>query len=104
MQGREKKLSKPNTQNKTNNIRNSFILKKKKINIWTLQLAIAINIISSKDAEKELVLHSRSDTVKFISYNANKVVEELFGSLSSRYQGNLETLVRRSDLLLMQFN
>ena len=40
--GRKKKLSKPKTQNKINNIRNSFILKKKKRNdmiirnIWTL--------------------------------------------------------------------
>ena len=42
MYGKEKKLSKPKAQNKIKNIRNLFILKKKKIkdriirDIWTL--------------------------------------------------------------------
>ena len=51
-----------------------------------IQLTIAVNFISSKDAEEEHVIHSRSNTIKFISYNdVNEVAGELFDSLSSRY-------------------
>ena len=46
---------------------------------WKIQLTIAINFISSKDAEEERVIHSRSNNIKFISYNdANEVVDKLF--------------------------
>ena len=59
---------------------------------WKIQLIIVINFISSKDAQEERVMYSRSDNIKFTSYNdANEVVDELFDSLLSRYQGNLET-------------
>ena len=34
---------------------------------WKVQLTIAINFISSKDAEKERVMHSRSDNIKLTS-------------------------------------
>ena len=43
-------------------------------------------------------MHSMSDNIKFTSYDdANEVIDELFESPRSRYQGNLETsiLVRR---------
>ena len=43
---------------------------------WKIQLTNAINFISSKDAEEEHVMHSRSNDTKFTSYNdANKVVD-----------------------------
>ena len=42
-------------------------------------------------------MHSRSDSIKFTSYNdANEVVDE---SLRSRYQGNLETSMRGRDFI-----
>ena len=67
---------------------------------WEIQLTTAINFISSKDAEEEHVMHSTSNNMKFTSYNdANEVFDELFGSLHSRYQGNLETSVRGSDFI-----
>ena len=45
-------------------------------------------------------MHSRGDNVKFTSYNdANIVVDELFESLCSRYQGNLETSMRERDFI-----
>ena len=45
-------------------------------------------------------MHSRSDKVKFTSCNdANKIVDELFESFRSRYQGNLETSMRGSDFI-----
>ena len=68
---------------------------------WEIQLKIAINFISSKDAEEEHVMHSTSDNIKFTSYNdANEVFDELFESLRSRYQGSLETSVIGSDFIL----
>ena len=45
-------------------------------------------------------MHSRSNNIKFTSYDdANEAVNELFHSLRSRYQGNLETSMRRSDFI-----
>ena len=45
-------------------------------------------------------MHSRSNNIKRPSYNdPNEVVDELFGSLRSRYQGNLETSMRGSDFI-----
>ena len=38
-------------------------------------------------------MHSKSDNIKFTSYNdANEVDDEFFESLRSRYQDNLEKL------------
>ena len=73
---------------------------------WKIQLTIAINFISSKDAEEERVMHPRSNNIKFTFYiDANEVVDEVFGSLRSRYPGNLETSMRGSDFFfLIQFN
>ena len=34
---------------------------------WKIQLTIAINFISPKDAEKDHVMHSKSDNIKFTS-------------------------------------
>ena len=62
---------------------------------WKIKLTIAINFISSKGAEEEHAVHSKTNNIKFTSYNdANEVVHGLFDSLSSRYQGNLETSIR----------
>ena len=68
---------------------------------WKIQLTIEINIISSKGAEEERVMHSRNDSIKFTSYNdANEAVDELFELLWSRYQGDLETSMRESDFII----
>ena len=49
---------------------------------WKIQLTIAINFFSSKDAEEERVMHARSDNIKFTSYNdANEVIDKFFESL-----------------------
>ena len=40
-------------------------------------------------------MHSTSNNVNFSPYS--DVIDELFGSLRSRYQGNLETSMRGSD-------
>ena len=45
-------------------------------------------------------MHSRSNNIKFTSYiDANEVVDKLFQSLLSRYQGNLETSMRGSEFM-----
>ena len=63
-------------------------------------MPIAINIISSKDTEEERVMHSMSNNMKFTSYNdPNEVVNEHFESLRSRYEIDLEKLMRGSDFI-----
>ena len=58
---------------------------------WRIQLTIAINSFSSKDVEEERVMHSKCDSVEFMSYdNVNDIVDELCKTLLSRYQDNLE--------------
>ena len=45
-------------------------------------------------------MHSRSNNINFKSCNdANEVVDELFESLRSRYQRNLETSTRARDFI-----
>ena len=67
---------------------------------WKIQLTIAINFISSEDAEKGRVMHSKSDNVEFTSYNdTNEVADELFDSLRSRYQDNLEKSIKGSEFI-----
>ena len=67
---------------------------------WKIQLTIAINFISSKDVEEEHEMRSRSSNIKCTFYNdVNEVVDERFDSLSSRYQGNLQTPMRGSGFI-----
>ena len=62
-----------------------------------IQLTIAINFISSKDAEEDCVMHSSSCNTKFAPYgDAYDVIDKLFKSLHSRYQENLEMSVKES--------
>ena len=67
---------------------------------WKIELTIAINFIFLKDAEDERVMHSSRDNVRFTSYSdTDEVIDELFKSLCSRYQANLETSMRGSDFI-----
>ena len=55
------------------------------------QLTIAFNFTSSNNVEEERVMLSKSNNIKFTSYNdATEIVDGLFGSLCSRCQGYLE--------------
>ena len=55
----------------------------------------------TKDTEEErVIMDSKSDNIKFTSYNdAKKNVENLFEPLRYRFQGNLETLMRGSGFI-----
>ena len=45
-------------------------------------------------------MHLRTNNIEFTSYNdANEVFDELFESLRSRYQRNLETSIRESNFI-----
>ena len=67
---------------------------------WKIQITIAINFISSKDHEKKRVMHSRNKNTKFTSCNdVNKVLDELFDPVRSRYQGNFETSMGGSQFI-----
>ena len=69
-------------------------------NTWKIQLTIPINFISSKDSQEEHVMHLKSNKIKFTSYNdANEVADEFFHSLCSRYEDNLEKLMRESEFI-----
>ena len=72
---------------------------------WKIQLTIPIDSVSSKDVEEERVINSTSDNKNLAQYkDVNEVINELFESLHSRYQGNLETSMDEVILFLIQFN
>ena len=63
-----------------------IIIDLENLDTWIIQLTIAINFISSKDAKEGSVIHSKSDSKWFMLYdNANKVVDEIFTIFLSRY-------------------
>ena len=69
-----------------------------------IQLTIAINFISLKDAEEEHVMHLKSNNIEFmISCNVNNIIDELFKTLLSRCRGNSETSMRGIDFIFDSF-
>ena len=59
-----------------------------------------MKFISSKDADEECIIHSKSENIEvMICDDANKIIEELFESLFSRYQISLESQMRDSDFI-----
>ena len=63
---------------------------------WKIQLTIAINFISSKDAKEERVIHS---AIHALYSDASEIIDELFKSLRSKYQVDFGTSIRRSDFI-----
>ena len=101
---KNKNLSLYEYLNKIETYLKNIIINFKNSDAWKIQLAIAINFISSKDTEEEPVMHSNSDSIKFTSYSkVNEVVNELIKSLRSKYQENLKTSTK-GILFLIQFN
>ena len=65
------------------------------ISIRAIQLTIVVKFISSKDVDKERVIHWKAKNIEFMSYdNLGEVVNELFEFLLSRYKIGLQTLMR----------
>ena len=49
--------------------------------------------MSSRDNDEERVMHSKSDNIEIIvNDEADEVIKDLFDSIKSRYQNNLESL------------
>ena len=75
---------------------------------WKIQLIIAINFISSKYSDEELVTYSKTDNIESMIINkADEVIEELFQSLLSRYQIGLEISMKGyqyQSILQMSYN
>ena len=64
-------------------------------NTWKIQLTIAINFMSFRDNDEEIIMHSKSDNIAFMIYDStNEVIEERFESLLNRQQTELETPIR----------
>ena len=62
------------------------------------QLTSAINFISSKETDKEGVMHLKSDNIDImINDKADEVIEERFQTRFSRYQIGLETSVKGNE-------
>ena len=58
----------------------------KKSDTCKISLTIAINFMSSKGTDEEGLMHSESDSIEIvINDKADKVIEEIFQSLFSRY-------------------
>ena len=77
-----------------------IIINLQKSGKWKVQLTIVSNSISSQDVDEKRVVHLDRDNSEFTTFdNANNVVDELFKSLLSRYQNNLETSIRGNTFL-----
>ena len=60
-----------------------------------------MNFISSKDKDKECVMHSKSENKEAkIDEKEDEVIEKIFKSLFNKYQNNLETSMRGSSFIL----
>ena len=82
-----------------------IIIDFQKVVTWKVELTIVTNFISSKDVDKESVMHLRCDGTEFMTDGyVNNSVDEPFQSSFSRYQIGLETLRRGSDLFTIEFN
>ena len=56
------------------------------------------NFISSKDVNEERVMYTKSGNKEFMNHdNVDDIVKELFKTLVSRYQDNLETRMEKSE-------
>ena len=63
----------------------NIIIDVQKSDTWKIQLIIAINFISQKDADEEHIMHSSSNNIKCTFYNdVNEVLDELFETLHPR--------------------
>ena len=96
--GKNRNLSLDEYLNKIETYLRNIMINLQNSDTRKIQLTIAINFISSKDTEKERVMHLNSDNIKFTSYNdANEIVNELL--LRSKYKENLETSMKGIDFI-----
>ena len=74
----------------------------KKSDSQKIHLILAINVMSSKDTDRQFLMLSKCNSKEImISDKADEVIEEIFESLLSRYQINLETTMKEKVLSLI---
>ena len=73
------------------------IIERKTQSEWKIQLAMAINFVSSKDPDETRTMHTKSNNVEtMMGSETDEIIEELFESFLQKYQEGLEELMRRS--------
>ena len=76
------------------------IIKRKTQTEWKIQLAMAINFISSKPDSDETRSHTKSVNIEIMMGSwTDEVIEDLFKSLLERYQERLEESIRGSEFI-----
>ena len=76
---KNKHLSLKQYLNKIKPYLKDIIIDLQKSSTWNIQLIVAINFISTKDNDKEQVMHSKSQNIEIMIYdNVNEVIKEIF--------------------------
>ena len=66
-------------------------VKRKTQSEWEIQLATAINFISSKDSDETCTMHAKSNNVEIMmGSETDEIIEELFKSFLQKYQEGLK--------------
>ena len=81
---RNKNISIKEYLNKIKRYLREIIINLQKSDAWKIQLAIAINFISSKNVDEERAMHSNSNNKEFLSYD--KEIKLLMNFLSYFFQ------------------
>ena len=77
--GKNKNTSVKEYVNKIKPYLKDIVIDLQKFGTSNIQLTIVINFISSKDTNKEQVMHSKSDNIEVMTYdNANEFIRETF--------------------------
>ena len=77
----------------------NIIINLENYDAWKIQLTIAINFISSKDAGEERLMHSSSGNIKLKPYSGVNDIIDKREVDCSRYQKKLEISMERSDFI-----
>ena len=63
-----------------------------------MQLIIEVNFISLKpDSDEARIMYTRSDNIEIMFGDNNDIIEQLFESLSKKYEENLQNKMRGSE-------
>ena len=77
----------------------------RKSNKRKIQFTVAINLVSSKDTNRERAMHSMSGNIEILIKNkTDALIEELFESFCSTYHIGLKTSMKWSDFIFDYIN
>ena len=67
---------------------------------WKIQLSMTNNFLSSKDSDEIRTMHTKSHNIKItMGDETDEIIEELFKSLSQRYQAGFKESMRGSEFV-----